>query len=78
MAPKFCCCLPLRLGAMVISLLQFLFCGAAAGGFWYLLHLIDTEVDREQFFSPPRIFFFFTEIVQSTRWRMGVPCELRL
>ncbi|EKM80736.1 hypothetical protein AGABI1DRAFT_112479 [Agaricus bisporus var. burnettii JB137-S8] len=48
MAPKFCCCLPLRLGAIVISFLQFLLCGAAAGGFWYLLHLVDTEVNFDQ------------------------------
>lgn len=37
MAPKFCCCLPLRLGTLIISFIQFLLCGAAAGGFWFLL-----------------------------------------
>jgi hypothetical protein len=37
MSPKFCCCLPLRLGTLVITLIQFLLCGVAAGGFWYLL-----------------------------------------
>ncbi|KAJ3570909.1 hypothetical protein NP233_g4104 [Leucocoprinus birnbaumii] len=37
MSPKFCCCLPLRLGTLVISLIQFALCGLAAGAFWWLL-----------------------------------------
>ncbi|KAF9453984.1 hypothetical protein P691DRAFT_657386 [Macrolepiota fuliginosa MF-IS2] len=43
MSPKFCCCLPLRLGVLVISFIQFLLCGAAAGGFWYLLWLLNNR-----------------------------------
>ncbi|CAA7261656.1 unnamed protein product [Cyclocybe aegerita] len=37
MAAKFLCCLPLRLGVVVISFLQFLFSGAAAGLLWWAL-----------------------------------------
>ncbi|KAF8895692.1 hypothetical protein CPB84DRAFT_1837113 [Gymnopilus junonius] len=37
MAAKFLCCLPLRLGVVVISFLQFLFCGAIAGSLWWAL-----------------------------------------
>jgi len=37
MAAKFLCCLPLRLGVIVISLLQLLFCGALAVLLWWAL-----------------------------------------
>ncbi|KAF8200715.1 hypothetical protein BJ912DRAFT_577623 [Pholiota molesta] len=37
MAAKFLCCLPLRFGVIVISFLQFLFCGAFAGLLWWAL-----------------------------------------
>jgi len=37
MAPKFLCCLPLRFGTFVITLVQLLVCGLAASGFWYLI-----------------------------------------
>ncbi|KJA20766.1 hypothetical protein HYPSUDRAFT_78186 [Hypholoma sublateritium FD-334 SS-4] len=37
MAAKFLCCLPLRLGVLIISFLQFLFCGAFAGLLWWAL-----------------------------------------
>jgi hypothetical protein len=37
MAPRFLCCLPLRLGVFVISLLQFLVCGGFAGFLWWAL-----------------------------------------
>lgn len=34
-AHHFCCCLPLRLGAFLISLFQFLLSGIAAAALWY-------------------------------------------
>ena len=37
MAAKFLCCLPLRLGVVIISVLQFLFCGAFAGVLWWAI-----------------------------------------
>jgi len=37
MAAKFLCCLPLRLGVLVISFLQFLLSGASAGILWWAL-----------------------------------------
>jgi len=37
MAAKFLCCLPLRLGVIIISFFQFLFCGALAGLLWWAL-----------------------------------------
>ncbi|KAF9049930.1 hypothetical protein BJ165DRAFT_1525231 [Panaeolus papilionaceus] len=37
MAPKFLCCLPLRLGVAVISFIQFVFCGGTAGLLWWAL-----------------------------------------
>ncbi|PPQ77192.1 hypothetical protein CVT25_011038 [Psilocybe cyanescens] len=39
MAAKFLCCLPLRLGVIIISFCQFFFCGALAGLLWYTLSL---------------------------------------
>ena len=35
MAAKFLCCLPLRLGVLIISFVQFLFAGAIAGLLWF-------------------------------------------
>ncbi|KAH6914263.1 hypothetical protein BKA70DRAFT_1519944 [Coprinopsis sp. MPI-PUGE-AT-0042] len=46
MAAKFLCCLPLRLGVFIFTLLQFLVSGAAAGLFWYIVFSPDTS---EQF-----------------------------
>ncbi|TFY82875.1 hypothetical protein EWM64_g1131 [Hericium alpestre] len=37
-AHHFCCCLPIRLGAFLISLVQFLLAGLVAAGIWYDLH----------------------------------------
>jgi len=37
MAPKFLCCLPLRLGVFVISFIQFLLTGASAAFAWWIL-----------------------------------------
>ena len=37
MGAKFLCCLPLRLGVLVISLIQFLVCGGVAGLLWWAL-----------------------------------------
>jgi len=37
MGAKFLCCLPLRLGVLVISLIQFLICGGVAGLLWWAL-----------------------------------------
>ena len=37
MAAKFLCCLPLRLGVIVISFIQILVCGGYAGLLWWAL-----------------------------------------
>jgi len=37
MGAKFLCCLPLRLGVLVISVIQFLICGGVAGLLWWAL-----------------------------------------
>jgi len=38
MAPKFCCCLPLRLGVLVISFIQFVLNLIAAGILWFVIN----------------------------------------
>jgi hypothetical protein len=37
MGAKFCCCLPVRLGVLILSFFQFVFSGAVAGLCWYAL-----------------------------------------
>jgi len=43
MVAKFLCCLPLRLGVLVISFLLFLISGAAAALMWMILHFINND-----------------------------------
>jgi len=49
MAAKFLCCLPLRLGVIVISFLEFLLCGGSAGLLWWAVWYANknTNSDRE-------------------------------
>jgi len=49
MAAKFLCCLPLRLGVIVISFLEFLLCGGSAGFLWWAVWYANknTNSDRE-------------------------------
>ncbi|KAF4621079.1 hypothetical protein D9613_000380 [Agrocybe pediades] len=47
MAPKFLCCLPLRLGVLVISLIQFVICGATAGLLWFFVHFLLENHDDQ-------------------------------
>ncbi|KAF5351826.1 hypothetical protein D9756_007515 [Leucocoprinus leucothites] len=57
MSPKFCCCLPLRFGTLVISLIQFILCGLAAGAFWYLLWLTKEQGWYETLQTSSKIAF---------------------
>lgn len=43
MAAKFCCCLPLRLGVFIFTILQFLLTGAAAGLIWFALFTPEAD-----------------------------------
>ncbi|KAH9485160.1 hypothetical protein JR316_0002067 [Psilocybe cubensis] len=45
MAAKFLCCLPLRLGVIVISFCQFILCGALAGLLWFALAIAKEDND---------------------------------
>lgn len=46
-AHHFCCCLPLRLGAFLISLFQFLLSGIAAAALWYGLAHWPSDVSAK-------------------------------
>ncbi|TFK75473.1 hypothetical protein BDN72DRAFT_832355 [Pluteus cervinus] len=41
MSAKFLCCLPLRLGVLIISFVQFLICFLVAGLMWFALHVSE-------------------------------------
>ena len=56
MAPKFLCCLPLRFGVFVISLLQFLVTGGYAGFLWWAFWY-ESENDGEHFPCPYIVHF---------------------
>ncbi|RDB24742.1 hypothetical protein Hypma_007945 [Hypsizygus marmoreus] len=43
MGAKFLCCLPLRLGVLVISFIQFVVTGAVAGFLWWILYYADSH-----------------------------------
>ncbi|KAF8070425.1 hypothetical protein FPV67DRAFT_1019335 [Lyophyllum atratum] len=48
MGAKFLCCLPLRLGVLVIAFIQFAITGAAAGFVWWLLIEKNNEMQLTQ------------------------------
>lgn len=66
MAPKFLCCLPLRLGVAVISFIQFVFCGGTAGLLWWALWSNQAHNDCQScyfsslFFSESHVILFFS------------------
>jgi hypothetical protein len=54
MAAKFLCCLPLRLGVIVISFIQFLLCGGFAGlQWWALWYANENANDCKHVYLPP-------------------------
>lgn len=60
MSKHFCCCIPVRAGVFLFSLLQFLATGFAAGFLWFVL-------DREHFFFAiiPRTGSHFVAVILS-------------
>ncbi|KAG6920018.1 hypothetical protein DXG01_010086 [Tephrocybe rancida] len=48
MGAKFLCCLPLRLGVLVIAFIQFVITGGAAGLVWWLLAAASNESQLTQ------------------------------
>ncbi|KAG5729967.1 hypothetical protein E4T56_gene5641, partial [Termitomyces sp. T112] len=48
MAAKFLCCLPLRLGVLVIAFIQFLITGATAAAVWWSLLDANNEPQLTQ------------------------------
>jgi len=72
MAPKFCCCLPLRLGTLIISFIQFLLCGAAAGGFWFLLWAAKERGLLENLENSARISLIVAGVVYTLAALIGL------
>jgi len=72
MAPKFCCCLPLRLGTLIISFIQFLLCGAAAGGFWFLLWAANERGLLESLENSARISLIVAGVIYTLAALIGL------